>query len=142
MWNTCKLAGVLSQTPISVPSVKAHHYCSYVYFHNKLLLYCIVGASESSTTVIYWGVTKLIVFCSCFVLFFFLFIPLCKGERSEENTYLNTELHRIFLTWLLDWLRMRGKSKVNIQYYNDSFTKFPYKFFFDSLFSEPIFLNQ
>ena len=37
---------------------------------------------------------------------------------------------------------MRGKSKLNIQYYNDSYTKFPYKFFFDSLFSEPIFLNQ
>ena len=44
--------------------------------------------------------TELIVFCSCFVLIFFsfFFIPLCKGERSEENTYLNTELNRIFLT--------------------------------------------
>ena len=28
LWNTCKLAGVLSQTPTSVPSVKARHYCS------------------------------------------------------------------------------------------------------------------
>ena len=45
------------------------------------------------------GVTKLIVFCSCFVhIFFSFFIPLCKGKISEENTYLNTELHRIFLT--------------------------------------------
>ena len=44
-------------------------------------------------------VTKLIVFCSCFVLIFFsFFIPLRKGERSEENIYLNTELHRVFLT--------------------------------------------
>ena len=45
-------------------------------------------------------VTKLIVFCSRFVLIFFsfFFIPLCKGERSEEKTYLNTELNRIFLT--------------------------------------------
>ena len=28
LWNTCKLAGVLSQTQTSVPSVKARHYCS------------------------------------------------------------------------------------------------------------------
>ena len=38
MWNTSKLAGVLSQTPsLAMPEI------THQYFHTKLVLYCIVS---------------------------------------------------------------------------------------------------
>ena len=99
LWNTCKLAGVLSQTPISVPSVKAHHYCSWVYFYNKLLLYRIVLGGpvnhdpefqKRNTALSWWSFLSQVLFLNSFVISpiqTYCFINPCNsyGDKTPKS---------------------------------------------------------